>query len=50
MSPNNQQSGEHALSKQEKVRKTLDSAAADDQKVNRNHNSKKVSLGPNTKR
>lgn len=41
MSHNNHQSRQHALSKQEKIQKTLDSVAAEDQKVHRNHNEQK---------
>jgi hypothetical protein len=50
MAPSNEQSNQPALSKQEKLRKTMDSVTTGNQNVNQNHNSKKVSLGPNTKR
>jgi hypothetical protein len=50
MLQDNKQANQAELSKQEKLQKTLDSVAAGDQKANQNHNSKKVSLGPNTKR
>jgi hypothetical protein len=45
-----EQSGQPALSKQEKLRKTMDSTAADNENLNHGHNSKKAALGKNTKR
>ncbi len=42
MSPDKKQSGRQNLSKQEKVRKTLDSVKADDKKVKRSDNGKEA--------
>jgi len=50
MSSDNRQSGRNSVNEQEKLQKTVDSTAPGEQRVNQNHNSKKVSLGPNTKR